>query len=76
MVQEIKISESKRMAMLFDNNETCEEIALYRRGLLDLACYAASMAEENPNVDCPGHAISYAIKIARMLEPVESKGAI
>lgn len=68
MVREININESKRIAMLFDNNETAEEIELYRRGLLNLASYAASMAEENPNVDNPGHAISYAIRLARMLE--------
>lgn len=42
MVREININESKRIAMLFDNNETAEEIELYRRGLLNLASYAAS----------------------------------
>ena len=68
MIQEIELNGEKRLAMVFDNKETLEEVELYRCSLLDLACYAAAMAEENPNIDFTGHGVSHAIKIARMME--------
>ena len=68
MIQEIDLNGEKRLAIVLDGRETREQVDFYRQGLLDLASYAAFMAEENPNIDAPLHGISYAIKAARMLE--------
>jgi len=70
MVKEISLTGGKCLAMTFDNNESIEQAELYRKGLLDLAGYAAMMIEQNPNIEPEGvgWGIMYAIKIARMLE--------
>lgn len=70
MVQEISLIGGKCLAMTFDNKESIEQVELYRKGLLDLAGYAAMMIEQNPNIEPEGvgWGIMYAIKIARMLE--------
>lgn len=68
MIQDIEIKGKKCLAVVLDDGVDREEMEFYRRGLLDLACYAAAMAEENPNIDAPLLGISYAIKVARMME--------
>lgn len=68
MIQEIEMNGEKRLAIVFDGAATRERVELYRQGLLDLASYAAFMAEENPNIDAALYGISYAIKVARMME--------
>ena len=68
MIQEIEMNGEKRLALVFDGAVTRELVELYRQGLLDLASYAAFMAEENPNIDAALHGISYAVKVARMME--------
>ena len=70
MIKEISLTGGKCLAMTFDNNESIEQVELYRKGLLDLAGYAASMLDEKsynePNG--VGWGIKYAITLARMLE--------
>lgn len=68
MIQEIELNGEKRLAIVLDGRETREQVEFYRQGLLDLASYAAFMAEENPNIDAPLHGISYAVKVARRME--------
>lgn len=68
MIQEIEQNGEKRLALVFDDGTNKDEIELYRVGLLDLASYAAFMATENQNIEPSLHGISYAVKVARMME--------
>lgn len=68
MIQEIELKGEKRLALLFDDGVTREQIELYRCGLLDLSSYAAFMAGENQNIEPALYGICHAIKVARMME--------
>ena len=66
MIQEIELKEEKRLAMVLDRKTTLEDVELYKQGLLDLAAYAATQMEENPDIEPAGvgWGIMYAINVA------------